>query len=68
MKQFRGEKLKKGIYKSGLSISEFCDDIGISRYTIISYCNGKSKKLRGDTISRIAVGLGVPYEEVESWL
>lgn len=59
------DKLKREIYKSGKTLAQFCEEIGISRFTLVNLGNGRSKKPRGSTIYLIAVGLGKTYEEVE---
>lgn len=59
--------VKDEIYKRGYTILEFCEKIGISRWTLMDICNGKHKA-RGTTIYLIAKGLEMSYEDVKQML
>lgn len=58
-------KLEKAIFDKGYNITSFCREIGISRYTLMHYKQGRNKSLRGTTIDLIAKGLGKSFEDVE---
>lgn len=60
--------LKKEIYKLGYTIESFANLTGVSRWTLMDIYLDKHKKIRGDSIKRIADGLEKTYEEVEVML
>lgn len=59
--------IKKEIYKTGFTLESFADYVGLNKPTIYNISNKRYQVYgtRGDTIQRIAYGLGKTYEETE---
>ena len=60
--------LKDEIYKTGNTVESFANLTGISRWGLMEIYQNKHKAVRGDSIKRIADGLGKPYEYVKELL
>ena len=58
-------ELQREIYKKGFNMYSFQKHSGISRETLYKLFEGKTKRLRGETINVISRALNIDFEEME---
>lgn len=58
------ENIRFYCVKSGISGAKLCADTGISKSTLTSLKNGRTKKISTDNLSKMAVRLGVSVDDL----
>lgn len=58
------ENIKLYCDKTGISGAKLCADAGISKSTLTSLKNGRTKKISTDNLAKMAVRLGVSVDEL----
>lgn len=58
------ENIKLYCDKAGISGAKLCADAGISKSTLTSLKNGRTKKISTDNLAKMAVRLGVSVDEL----
>ena len=58
------ENIKIYCDKAGISGAKLCADAGISKSTLTSLKNGRTKKISTDNLAKMAVRLGVSVDEL----
>lgn len=58
------ENIKFYCDKAGISGAKLCADAGISKSTLTSLKNGRTKKISTDNLAKMAVRLGVSVDEL----